>query len=199
LEISCIALAGGKSTRLGRNKLKEVIGTKTLMDRVLEVLSMFNGEIIIVTAKDSSLPSSRNYPRVRIVNDVYPGSGSLGGIYTGLSVSKTYYNLAVACDMPFLNFDLLQYMVEISKGFDLVAYNEKNRPEMLHAVYSQNCTEPMRQLISDHKLRIIGILPFVKARYITDEEINKYDPQRLSFFNINTEADLRRAHEIVKS
>ncbi len=199
MEISCIALAGGKSTRLGRNKLKEIIGNKTLLERVLGTLSLFKGEIIIVTAKDTSLPSLPDYPRIKIVNDIYPGSGSLGGIYSGLSVSKTNYNLAVACDMPLLNFDLLRYMVEISEGFDLVAYNKEDRPEMLHAVYSQNCRMPMKSLILQKQLKIMGILPFVKSRYVTNNEIDKFDPQHLSFININTEEDLQKAKKIIKT
>ena len=196
MNISCIALAGGKSTRLGRNKLTEVIGGKTLLNRVLDTLSLFEGEIILVTSPQSSLPSIAKYPQVRIVNDIFPGTGSLGGIYTGLSASKTHYNLVVACDMPFLNIGLLRYMIAVSEGNDLVAFNQDDRPEMLHAIYSKNCLKLMKSLIETNKLRIIGILPHIRVRYISQEEIERFDPQNLSFFNINTEEDLKKAKEI---
>jgi molybdopterin-guanine dinucleotide biosynthesis protein A len=199
LDISCIALAGGKSTRLGRNKLAEMIGRQTLFDRVLSSLAAFNAEIIVVASKDISLPSLVNHPKVKTVNDIYPGTGSLGAIYTGLSTSTTHLNLVVACDMPFLNTGLLRYMVSISSGYDLVAYNKDDRPEPLHALYSKNCLAPMKSLIEQNKLRIIGILPFIRARYLEPAEIERFDPGYLSFFNINTPEDLQRARDLLAS
>lgn len=199
LEISCIALAGGKSTRLGRNKITEMIGDKTLLDRVLDILSSFKREIIIVTSAQSILPDRINYPKVKIVNDIYPGKGSLGGIYTGLSASKTFYNIAVACDMPFLNTDLLNYMVEIARGYDLVAFREGDRFEPLHAVYSKNCLSSIGLLLQRNNVRIIEILNYVKVRYLTPQEIDRFDSRRLSFFNINTEEELLKAIEIARS
>jgi molybdopterin-guanine dinucleotide biosynthesis protein A len=107
LDVSCIILAGGKSTRLGRNKVVEKIGNQSLIEIVVSRLSALESDIIIVAAKDSSLPQLTNCPRLKLANDIYPGRGSLGGIYTGLIASETLFNLVVACDMPFLNLDLL--------------------------------------------------------------------------------------------
>jgi molybdenum cofactor guanylyltransferase len=196
LNISCIALAGGKSARLGRNKLAENIGGTTLLERVLNTLSLFQGDTIVVASGQSPLPEIPDLFKVRIVSDVYPGMGSLGGIYTGLYASTTLYNIVVACDMPFLNPELLRYMVSISEGFDLVAFNQNDRPEPLHAIYSRKCLAPMKSLIEHHDLRIISVLPYIKIRYLTEEEITRYDPQHLSFFNINTEMDLQKARQI---
>jgi molybdopterin-guanine dinucleotide biosynthesis protein A len=196
LKISCIALAGGKSTRLGRNKITEMIGDKTLLDRVLDILSLFKCEIIIVASAQSILPNRIDYPKVKIVNDIYPGKGSLGGIYTGLVTSKTFYNVAVACDMPFLNPDLLNYMIEIARGYDLVAFREGERFEPLHAVYSKNCLAPLGLLLQRNNVRIIEILRYVRVRYLTPQEIDRFDPRRLSFFNINTEEELQKAIEV---
>jgi molybdenum cofactor guanylyltransferase len=198
LKISCLVLAGGKSTRLGRDKMVEVIGHRTLLERVLDTLETFHSEIIIVTSGQSHLPSLPNHPSIKMVGDIYPGKGSLGGIYSGLKASSSHYNLVVAADMPFLNRDLLQYMVSIAEGFDLVAFNEEDRPELLHAVYSKNCLSPMEALIRQNNLRIMGILPSIKVRYLTSEEIDRFDPQHLSFFNINTEEDLKKALELAK-
>jgi molybdopterin-guanine dinucleotide biosynthesis protein A len=195
LKISCIALAGGESARLGRNKLTEYVGGKTLLERVLGTLSSFVSDIIVVTSTQSKLPTLDNYSKIKIVRDMFPGTGTLGAIYSGLKTSATHYNIVVACDMPFLNRELLGYMVQISKGFDLVAYNKEDRPEPLHAIYSRNCLKPIRSLIAKNQLRIIGILPFIKTRYLQPEEIERFDPRFLSFFNINTESDLRTANK----
>jgi len=198
LNISCIVLAGGKSTRLGRNKLAEIVGDKMLFHRVLDVLSLLGGEVIIVTSHSSSLPDISNYPHTRIVNDIYPRQGLLSGIYTGLSESESTYNFVAAADMPFLNLNLVQYMLRIAEGADLVAYREDCRFEPLHAVYSQECMGTIKALISRKNARILEIVDSVKTRYLAEEEITKFDPLRLSFFNINTEDELQKALRIVK-
>lgn len=65
--------------------------------------------------------------------------------------------------------------------------------EPLHAVYSKNCTGPMKNLIERGNLKITDFFDLVKVRYVGKEELDRFDPQRLSFFNINTEDDLKKA------
>jgi molybdopterin-guanine dinucleotide biosynthesis protein A len=194
LDIGYIILAGGKSKRLGRNKLNEVIGGITLINRVINVLSAFNGEIILVTAEDSSLPETFTYPKISKVQDLYPGKGMIGGIITGLSASKNFYNLVVASDMPFLNPALIRYMISNAKGNDLVAYKNQNELEPLHAIYSKNCLPILEEIMLKDR-RIFELLGQVKVRYLSSAEINQYDTKKISFFNVNTESDLRIANE----
>lgn len=136
--------------------------------------------------------------RAKVTVDFYPGSGSLGGIYTGLTVADTFYSLVVACDMPFLNLALLRYLVSLAPGFDLVVPKVKGMLEPLHAVYSKNCLAGMGWLLSRGKLQIAELFGLVKTRYVEDEEIGKFDPKYLSFFNINSKSDLERARRLIK-
>jgi len=101
LAVGCIVLAGGKGLRLGQDKALEIIGNRSLLERVISYLNFFNSDIIIVTAPNQSYPQLGGYPKLRVVTDIYPGKGPLGGIYTGLKASDSFYNLVVACDMPF--------------------------------------------------------------------------------------------------
>jgi molybdopterin-guanine dinucleotide biosynthesis protein A len=195
LDIGYIILAGGKSKRLGRNKLNEAIGGITLINRVINVLSAFDGEIILVTAEDSSLPDTFTYAKISKVQDLYPGKGMIGGIITGLSASKNFYNLVVAADMPFLNPVLIRYMISNAKGNDLVAYKNQNELEPLHAIYTKNCLPILEEIMLKDR-RIFELLGQVKVRYLSPAEINQYDPKKISFFNVNTESDLRIANEI---
>ena len=195
LDIGYIILAGGKSKRLGRNKINEVIGGITLLNRVVNVLSAFNGEIILVTAEDSSLPDTFTYAKISKVQDLYPGKGMIGGIITGLSASKNFYNLVVAADMPFLNPVLIRYMISNAKGNDLVAYKNQNELEPLHAIYTKNCLPILEEIMLKDR-RIFELLGQVKVRYLSPAEINQYDPKKISFFNVNIESDLRIANEI---
>ena len=97
--------------RLGRDKESEVVGNRSLLTRVIDSLDALNCENIIVISGKKSLPSFIVSPELRVVEDIYPGKGALGGIYTGLTTSDSLYNLVVACDMPFLNLGLLRYMI----------------------------------------------------------------------------------------
>jgi molybdopterin-guanine dinucleotide biosynthesis protein A len=199
LDVSCIVLAGGKSTRLGRNKVVERLGDQSLIERVVSRLSVFKSEIIIVTAKKSSLPELPNYPELKIIKDIYPDKGSLGGIYSGLVISTTFHNLVVACDMPFLNLDLISYMVGLSEGYDVVIPKTDNDIlEPLHALYSRSCISSMQFLIEQNRLSILELFPMVRVKYIQREEIDKLDPGHLSFFNINTESDLLKGKDLLK-
>jgi molybdopterin-guanine dinucleotide biosynthesis protein A len=198
LDIGCIVLAGGKGLRLGRDKTLEVIGKSNLLQRVVSQLSSFNSNIIVVVARGRSLSQFSRYPRFRIVTDIYPGKGALGGIHAGLTASSSQYNLVVACDMPFLNQALLQYMVQLSPGFDLVVPRVGDWVEPLHAVYSKDCLTPIERLLNQGEIRVRALFELVKVRYIEGDEISRFDPKHLSFFNVNTEADLERAQQLLK-
>jgi molybdenum cofactor guanylyltransferase len=196
LEISCIILAGGKSVRLGHDKILEKIGNQSLLEQVISRVDSLSKEIIIVTAKERSFTQLADHPKVKTVFDVFPGQGSLGGIYTGLLKSNSFYNLVVAADMPFLNKALLGYMIEMSQGFDFVLPKVNNWFEPLHAVYSRNCLAPIESMLTRGKKVIVELFDYVKVKYIEAEEIDRFDPQHLSFFNINTPEDLERAKRI---
>jgi molybdopterin-guanine dinucleotide biosynthesis protein A len=199
LDVSCIILAGGKSTRLGRNKVVEKIGNQSLIEIVVSRLSALESDIIIVASKDSSLPQLTNCPRLKLANDIYPGRGSLGGIYTGLIASETLFNLVVACDMPFLNLDLLQYMVDRTEGYDaVIPKSDVDILEPLHAVYSKNCIPAIESLIKKDRFSILELYPLIKVKYIEYSEVERFDPDHLSFFNINTEEDLRVGKELLR-
>jgi len=165
---------------------------------VVTRLSSFSSEIIIVTAKGKSLPQSFNNERFRIVADAYPGSGALVGLASGLAASKMVYNLAVACDMPFLNQALLRYMLELRAGFDLVVPRLGELVEPLHAVYAKSCLAPMERLLEQGTLRMNALFELVRVRYVEADEIDRFDPRHLSFFNVNTRADLEKAQQLAK-
>jgi len=196
LDITCIVLAGGKGLRLGRDKVQETVGNSNLLQRALSQLVPFNGDILIVTAGEKSLPQVNGYQGFRIVTDIYPGKGALGGIYTGLAESESPYNLVIACDMPFLNQALLRYMMELAAGFDLVVPRLGALVEPLHAVYAKSCLAPIERLLKQDNLEVRALFDLVKVRYVEASEIDRFDPQHLSFFNVNTEADLEKARRM---
>ncbi len=198
MKIGCIVLAGGKGLRLGRDKALETVDGQSLLQRVVTQLSSFSDEVIIVTAKGKSLPQFFDNPSFKIVADAYPGRGALVGLASGLAASKARYNLAVACDMPFLNPALLRYMLGLAAGFDLVLPRLNDMVEPLHAVYARSCLAPLERLLEEEHMKIDALFGLVKVRYVEAEEIDRFDPRHLSFFNVNSSADLERAQQLAK-
>ena len=95
-----IVLAGGKGTRLGKDKLVEVVGKRPLLQRVVDSLSPISERILVVSAQGQELPSLQaTQCEVAAVRDIYPAKGALGGIYTGLTASDSQRSLVVAADI----------------------------------------------------------------------------------------------------
>ena len=194
-EVTSIVLAGGKNLRLGRRKDLEVIGGKTLMELVIQKLKLISARTLIVTSREQS-----NFPHtgdVKVLVDLYPDKGPLGGIYTGLLASQSLCNVVVACDMPFLNIELLRYMVKLSPGFDAVVPRlEEDKLEPLHAIYSKSCLDKMRTWLERDQLMVNRFLGIMHVRYVEQAECQRLDPQLLTFFNVNCQADLDRASRL---
>ncbi len=197
MNINCIVLAGGKGLRLGRDKALETIGGKSLIQRAVANLNSFNGDIIVVTDVERTRLGLADYPGVKIVTDVFLGKGPLVGIHSGLSVSGSFYNLVIACDMPFLNQPLLRFMTQLADGFDIVVPRLGDHLEPLHAVYGKRCLETIESMFREGDYQVNHLFQRVKVRYLTEEEINQFDPEHLSFFNINSRVDMARARELV--
>jgi molybdopterin-guanine dinucleotide biosynthesis protein A len=190
--MTSIILAGGRSSRLGRNKALQIIGGRSLIQRVVDRLAAVSTEIIIATAHGEEIPCSSDV-RLRTVADTHPGKGPLAGIYSGLTASSSPCAIVVSCDTPFVSVGLLEYMTRIYPGFDIVVPRMKEKVEPLCAVYSKNCVDPIRELLKQNELKIIELYSLVTVRYIEEAEIDRFDPEHLSFFNINDQLDLDKA------
>ncbi len=183
--------------RLGRVKALERINSQNLIERTIECLSPPAQSVIVVTSEEQFGIIRAARLKVKTVVDLYPGKGALGGIYTGLANAETFYSVVVGCDMPFLNRDLLTYMIEHTFNFDTVVPKVHGMLEPLHAVYSKDCLAPIRAMMEENKLEISHLFSLVKTRYVGEDEIATFDSEYLSFFNINTLADLKRAKELI--
>ena len=193
--LTSIILAGGKSSRLGKCKLSESLCGKSLIEHVIGQLEPISNQLLIVTAEEQS---RLLIPReAEVVTDLFPGKGPLGGIYTGLLASKSTYSLVVGCDMPFLNINLLRYMISLIHGFDAVVPQlEIDKIEPLHAIYSRRCIDIIQTQLEHEHLKISQTLDMLHVRYVQREECKRFDSQFLSFFNINSPSDLKRATKI---
>ena len=197
-DISVVILAGGISRRLGRDKAAEPFGYETLLHRVVRRASESVGSndvVIVVANTGQSERAPADIPH-RLALDALPGSGTLGGIYTGLEAARNEWALVVACDMPFLSEPLLRYMTGLRDGVDAVVPVIGGRPEPTHALYSRRCLPAISQRLQAGQLKAAGFLDLVRVRYVDGDEARGFDPELLSFFNVNRPEDLARALEI---
>lgn len=196
-DLSCIVLAGGKSSRLGRDKILEKVGGRNLIQRVISCISKLDCEIIVVSEKDKDIRQFVDYPKLKTTIDIHPDRGPIGGIHSGLKKSDSFYNLIVAADMPFLNINLLSNMIELADGFDVVLPRLDNFVEPLHAIYTKDCLLQIENLLSRDISSLLQLFPLLNVKYLDSNNIDRVDPRHLSFLNVNTEADLERARKLV--
>ncbi len=217
---SGIVLAGGQSRRLGRNKAVEPFAGQPLLRRALlrvaQVTAPYGNDCIVVAADESSAGALPLLDDTRVVLDLYPGLGSLGGIFSGLSAARHPWAIVAGCDMPFLNPELLRYLLSLREGstptnaqrrrattqpcadghWDVVAPVVDGRPEPLHAVYSRACLPHIEERLKAGQLKITGFYDKVRVRYVEESEILRFDPELLSFFNVNSPDQLEQARAL---
>ena len=198
-DITVVILAGGQSRRLGRDKAVEPFAGEPLIRRVIRRASeaVVTQRVVVVVAdpaRAAALPLDDSH---RTAVDVFPDCGSLGGIYTGLNASSTEWALVTACDMPFLSAPLLADMAGLRDGVDAVVPVVDGRPEPTHALYSRRCLPVIENRLRAGQLKISGFFDDVAVRYLPENDVRRFDPDLLSFFNINRPEDLSRAMELV--
>ncbi len=153
------------------------------------MLTELTGTILLVTAGDDR----RNLPGVRVVTDLIPGAGPLGGVFTAIRFASPACALVVACDMPFLTAAFLGRLVAESEGFDVVVPRTPDGYHPLCAVYAPSAADPIHRRIRSGRLKVVDALADLRIRELGPEEIAPYDPDGTLFFNINTPDDYRRA------
>lgn len=190
---TAIILAGGKNTRIGKNKAFIQLSTgETILQNAINMLQPIFPEIIIVTNQKDAYQKFN----VPVVEDLIKESGPLGGIFTGLCYSTSKHNFLVACDMPFIKPALIKLLLEEIGNYDAVIPDVDGEVEPLFALYSKNCISVMFEHLQKQSLKIREVLGELHLKKIGAKEIDRLDPEHLSFFNINTEEDLRTAESL---
>ncbi|RJO62385.1 MAG: molybdenum cofactor guanylyltransferase [Dehalococcoidia bacterium] len=189
---SAIVLAGGKSSRIGTDKaLLKILGNPTIIQTVVGKLQTISDDVIVVMR-------DRKYRDldVKWASDIYPDAGPLAGLHAGLLAAKYSHALVVACDMPFLNTQLLEYMVSLPRKYDILIPKLTTGVEPLHAIYSRRCLSPIEKRLQEHRFQTLDLINDVNVRYLPEGIIRKLDPHLRSFYNVNTWEDIREAEGI---
>jgi len=187
-DVTGVVLAGGRSSRYGKNKAMEKVKGLPLIERALGTMEGIFHRVIVIT----NTPEEYAYLGVPMFQDLIQGLGPLGGIYTGLKTIQDPVGFFVACDMPFLNPHLIRYLVGLRDGFDVVVPRVSGNIEALHGLYATQCGDSIERLIQSGTYQIFRFFSSVSVRFVTDDEVRRWDPDLRSFLNINTPDELKR-------
>lgn len=191
LERGVIILAGGDSKRLGQPKALLDFNGQSLIEKMVTILQHTFTRITLVTDR----PELYGNLPVKIVSDLITDrvKSPLRGIHAGLSASTLPHQFVVACDMPYLNPDLIDFMETFAPGHDAVVPRIGQYYQPLHAIYSRSCIGVIEKQIKLGDYKIIDFYAKIKVYYIDETEIERFDPEQRSFININTWGDYHQA------
>lgn len=188
--ITGIILAGGKSSRMGSDKGIVNLNGKKFIEHILEAVLPNVNEVLIIANND-------NYNNLgyKVIKDKIKDCGPLGGIYTGLMNSQTENNMVVSCDIPFINSDLVKYIIENTSNADITVPVYKGNIEPLCAVYTKRTSDQIHNLIMNKDLKIQNILKYFITKELFITKMQKFYTDKL-FVNINTPEELKQQKEL---
>lgn len=185
---TAIILAGGQSSRMGFDKQFLEIDEKKLMDSIISKLEIKFEEIIIVTNKPEEYKGLKH----KIISDIIVGKGPLGGIHAGLKESLSKYSFVMACDMPNVNINYINYMESCigEKDIDGCVTIYKDNLEPFVSFYSKDIIEDIERYLELGRRSMHHLLKNLQIHYIEEEIARKFSPDWDMFLNLNTIEDL---------
>ena len=193
--LSLVIQAGGQSSRMGEDKALKLFLGRPLIQRVIDRLSPIADELLVTTNR----PEEYSFLNTRLIPDLKPGRGALGGLYTAIASATQPLVAVVACDMPFASTRLIETASSLlfKEEADVVIAKSEEGYEPLHAVYRrETCLPAIESAIAADLWKVIAWFPKVKVRVFTTEELTSADPNGLAFWNVNTPEEFARAEEL---
>lgn len=198
MQLTVVVQAGGQSQRMGENKALLLFLGVPLVKRVVERVRPIAVELLVTTNQ----PEAFEFLQLPLVADTYPGSGALVGLHTALAAASQPYVAVVACDMPFVNPELLAYQLEIlvTERVDLVIPQTEQGYEPFHTVYRrETCLPAVTSALDGGLKRMISWYPQVKVRELKMDELQRFDPDGRAFLNVNTPEEFREAEKTAQT
>lgn len=196
---SAVILAGGAGSRLGKEKSLIKFDGRCVIAWSAEKLLRIADEVVVVARdKDQAGQLEDLLPGITIVCDRILGYGPVAGLAAGMGEARGEYALAVGCDLPFLNVDVINHLFDLAAGRDAAVPGRRNGTiEPLHAVYRRDALlSACKKAIEQGERRIRYPLSALKVEYVSIEVLKDLDPEFLTFFNINTREDLNLARSL---
>jgi molybdenum cofactor guanylyltransferase len=199
--VATYVLAGGGSTRFGRDKALVEFANKPMLARSLELMRSLEQDVKIVAA-----PGKYADFGTEIVEDRWPGEGPLGGIVTALLHTRETspvceWNLIVSCDMPFLTAEWMTYICERAEksAAQVVVPHSAHGPEPLCACWQTDAAETLRAAFERGVRKVTQGISLLRAEVLDERDWKRFDSAGRLFWNMNTAADYEEARRIVET
>lgn len=197
MEMDAVLLAGGKSSRMGRDKALLPFAGTTLAAWVIGRIRPAVAAVIVVA------PDPRPFAGygVRVVPDLFPGRGPLGGLHAGLAASRAAAGLAVACDMPLVSPDLARHLrlALEATGAEAAVPLWRRGAEPLFAVYRRSAVRAAEAELHAGSGRLTDFLTRLRVRWVPEAELAAFGNPEELFMNVNHPEELERARAAAAS
>lgn len=188
--VTGVILAGGASRRMGSNKALLKLHGIPLIEQVYRILASLFRQVIIVT----NSPGIYAFLPCPTVPDIYPDAGAIAGLHAGMAASATERIFVAACDMPFLNPELIRMLCAYDpQAQAVVPMNGEGFFEPLHAVYAVSALDTARDLIEKGDRSILVLLKRIRTLMIPYRQVCAIPGAGESFRNLNTPEEFRAA------
>ncbi|KJD33900.1 hypothetical protein PK35_03940 [Tamlana nanhaiensis] len=180
--ITGIVLTGGKSSRMGTDKGFLKLNNKHFTTHSINALKPLVSEILII----SDNPDYDAFHCKRIEDEI-KNAGPVAGIYSGLNVSKTKYNLVLSCDIPFINTAVLQQLIDaVDATSDVIQIESNGKTMPLIAMYKTETLEMFKTALNNNERRLQNVLKSLKTKSVI---LNKAEEN--TTINVNTPNDFK--------
>jgi len=195
--LSVVIQAGGESRRMGQDKGLLLLLGQPLIARVMARVASLADEVLVTT----NHPEAYRFLGVPLFEDIYPGMGALGGLYTALNAARHPLVAVVACDMPFASPEILaaarQHLLDAE--VDVVIPQSEDGYQPFHAVYRRDiCLPAVKDALEAGERRLISWFPAVKVATLSAEVASRLDPLKLAFWNLNTPEEFQQAEQMAR-
>lgn len=180
-KVAGIVLAGGKSSRMGRDKARLDCGSRDFIEHSIATLQPVSDEVYVSCGP---VCQYQEYGAPVIVDDI-SSAGPLGGMVTVMRTVKADTFLFLPVDNPMIPTALYRYMLELLEDFDAVVPELHGYFEPLCALYRADCLPAMEKAISQGKRKIKSFYPDIRIRTLTEEEIRSIGNPEVLFLNVN--------------
>ncbi len=193
-EVAGFVLAGGRSSRMGHNKALLEIAGLPLAFRAARLLAPLASPVKVIGPPHLLVAHG-----LAVHADVYPRAGPLGGIASALLHTDSPWSLIIACDMPYLSREWLEYLIgrALASSSDVVlpesAYTGKPLPEPLCALYHRRAAKPIRAALERGVRKVTDGLAGLTIERVSPEDSKPFDSEGLLFQNLNTREDYEAA------
>ncbi len=181
MKASGVILAGGRSSRMKFNKAFAEISGKPVINIIADKFAELFDETIII----SNEPELFEHLGLAVYTDVYPRMGPVSGIHSGLYHARYNRVFVLGCDVPFINMQLVEYMIANLGDYDSIVPEIDSYLQPLAAVYNRKCLPVLTACLQENRVKLIRIFEELNALVLGRDELEKFGIVEEIFLNVN--------------